>query len=315
MTSFSQGFVSLFLLCICTWLASPICYLKLRGSQFQDIIDDTGVTSRLYKGHAAHSLSLLSGYRRGVILQDLCRKELAKMNPNSKIQAGTHGTCCNGQRRAEHQSENDGRIDERGFECKSSLIKWKKDQKCWYVSFSRIKLPLAGIREQAPFDELYLIILSPDHVYIVKHDLNSFVTTAGKATSESGHHIWVRGTAKQECWKTAWKQILEKLLGGESGCSLIAQVDLSNPGVQSWLSQSLRRGATLQDAAYLGIPFSSMNSALRGLRVEKIGLKIDQMLNPSCVFSRECSTVDWIRNGIGVEVKHGQMLFHKDNHH
>ena len=228
MSSRAKGFVSLSLLFVWTWLGSCFCNLVLPASQFQDIIDDVGVTSMIYKGSPGHSLSLVSGDRRGKILKDLCRKELAKMHPNSRIQDAVRGACCNGQQRGAHQAEYDFSIGKKRIECKSSFMKWSARSQEWQVLFYMVKLPWAGIRERASFDDLYLILVTPDHVDIIKHDLEMFLF---KHATSSSYRVHIAGSRKQECWKIA-EQILEKLLGRESRCSLVAQVDLSNPQVE-----------------------------------------------------------------------------------
>ena len=58
-------------------------------------------------------------------------------------------------------------------------------------------------------------------------------------------------------------------------------------------------------------PLSTLNPALRGLRVQQVAYEVDQTLNRNSIFSTDCSGADWTRNGIRVEVKHGQMCFRK----
>lgn len=287
------------------------CLVKLCSSQFQDIIDDVGVASQHYKGRAGYPLSVLSGHRRGTILQQFCRKQLAEMYPRSMIQDAVPGISGNGRRRARHQSEYGFSFDQRRIECKSSLMQWNKKRQNWLVSFSGIKLPWADVRVQAPFDDLYLMMVSPNHLDIIKHDLKTFVATNGKSTLSIGHQIRIHASRKQRCWKAARAQILDKLLSRESSCSAVAHLEFSNPGIQSWLSQSLRRAAAPQDEAYLGTPLGSMSSSLRGKRIEQIAYKVDQILHPGSIFSTGHSVVDWVRDGLGVEVKHGQMIYDK----
>ena len=144
---------------------------------------------------------------------------------------------------------------------------------------------------------------------IIKHDLKTFVS---KHSQSESFRVCVRGKRKQKCYKTAKMQILDKLLSRDSGCSLVTQLDIRDPARQSWLSKNLRTIATLQNAAYSGVPLSSMTSSDRGLRIERIALSLDQQLHPGCAFSSSKS-VDWVRAAsgvqVGVEVKHGQMLF------
>ena len=58
--------------------------LVLSASQFLHILKKPDLTSQAYIGNAGHELSLLSGQRRGKILEQFCKKELARLNPNSK---------------------------------------------------------------------------------------------------------------------------------------------------------------------------------------------------------------------------------------
>ena len=74
--------------------------LVLSASQFLHILNKPDLTSQAYIGNAGHELSLLSGQRRGKILERLCKKELARLNPNSKIEEPTEGTRCDGTRRS-----------------------------------------------------------------------------------------------------------------------------------------------------------------------------------------------------------------------
>ncbi|CAK9070883.1 unnamed protein product [Durusdinium trenchii] len=131
--------------------------LVLSASQFLHILEKPDLTSQAYIGNAGHELSLLSGQRRGKILEQFCKKELARMKPSSKIEEPTEGTRCDGTRRSRYHSEYDFTMDGRKVECKSSQMSWNNSGKCWYFHFSSIKLPRLGVRDQAPFDELYLI--------------------------------------------------------------------------------------------------------------------------------------------------------------
>ena len=186
--------------------------LVLSASQFLHILEKPDLTSQGYIGHAGHELSLLSGQRRGRILERFCRKELARLNPNSKIQEPAPGTCCNGARRSMSQAEYDFCIDGRRIECKSAQRSWDNANKHWRAHFHKVKLPWPGFRNQAPFDELYLTLCSPDSLHIIKHDLQSRAYTAGKRTGSSGHVIVVQGARGQKCWQSARSQILDKLL-------------------------------------------------------------------------------------------------------
>ena len=74
--------------------------LVLSASQFQHILKTPTPTSQAYIGHAGHELSLLSGPRRGKILEQLCKKELVRLNPCGKFEEPSEGTRCDGTRRS-----------------------------------------------------------------------------------------------------------------------------------------------------------------------------------------------------------------------
>ncbi|CAK9087565.1 unnamed protein product [Durusdinium trenchii] len=286
------------------------CYLELPASQFQHLLHDPGQTSKAYADHAGHELSLLSGKRRGMILNDFCKKTLAQLHPDSKIEEPRLGTCCNGARRSASQAEYDFSMDGRKVRCKSAQMSWGKHAKHWRVKFQHIKLPWPGFRDQAPFDELYLTIFSPDSLHIIKHDLQTRVTSSGKRTASSGHDIHVDGASGQECWQTARSQILEKLLVG-GRCKLVARVELSDVEVRDWLLLEMDGVAPRQDNAYKRVPLNHMTPRLRGTRIEEIAFELDQCLHQNLSFSRHCPTANWVRGGVAVEVKHGQMRFNK----
>ena len=285
--------------------------LVLRASQFQRILNNPGQSSEAYLGRAGHQLSLLSGKRRGMILQELCKKELDRLHPHSTITEPSRGACCNGAQRSASQAEWDFSLGGRKVECKSAQMSWQENGKRWVVRFRGIKLPRPGFREQAPFDDLYLTIFSPDSLYIIKHDLQTGVIKVGKkTTSGGGHDIQIHGARRQECWQTALSQILDKLLAA-GHCKLVAHIDLSAPEVRAFLAQQMEGMAARQDTEYEGVPLSQITPALRGLRIEEIAFEVNRMLHPNCSLSRTSSNVDWVRGEVRVEVKHGMMLFDK----
>ncbi|CAK9023500.1 unnamed protein product [Durusdinium trenchii] len=287
--------------------------LVLSASRFQHILNDPGQTSEAYAGHAGRALSLVCSKRRGTILSDFCKKELARLNPGSKIEGPTPGNRCNGARRSASQAEYDFSMDGAKIRCKSAQMSWKRRENRWVVNFRSVKLPWPGFRDQAPFDHLYLILFSPDSLHIIKHDLRTGVYSVGKSTGSEGHSIHVRGPPGQKCWQTARSQILQKLLApGHGHCKLVAHIDLSGAELRSWVAQRIQELTKLQDHAYKAVPLNHMSPQLRGLRIEEIAFEVDrQVLHPGCSYSRASSKVDWVRGDVRVEVKHGQMRFNQ----
>ncbi|CAK9110277.1 Uncharacterized protein SCF082_LOCUS51225 [Durusdinium trenchii] len=285
--------------------------LVLSASRFQHILNDPGQTSKAYADHAGRALSLVCAKRRGTILQEFCKKELARLHPHSTIEEPTQGTRSNGARRSALDADYDFTLDVRKIECKSAQMSWDKFLKCWHVHFHAVKMPWPGFRDQAPFDDLYLIMFSPDSLHIIKHDFQTGVTTAGKRTGSSSHEITVRGARGQECWQISRSQILDKLLA-PGHCELVARIDLSATKARAFLAQQMEGLATRQDTEYERVPLSQMTPALRGLRIEEIAFEVDrQVLHPNSSFSRTSSKVDWVRGEVRVEVKHGMMRFDK----
>ena len=90
----------------------------LNASQFQHILRQPDLTSAAYVGHAGYELSVLSGTRRGKILEQFCKKELARLNPNSKVAEPAEGTRRDGTRRSAYHAEYDFTLDGRKIECK-----------------------------------------------------------------------------------------------------------------------------------------------------------------------------------------------------
>ena len=257
--------------------------------------------------------SLLSRTRRGKILEQFCKKELARLIPNSKIEEPSEGDRCNGSRKPSSQAEYDFMLNGRKTECKSAQMSWDNANKNWRAKFHKVKLSWPGFCDWAPFDDLYLTLFSPDSLHIIRHDLHTGVTGAGESTGITGHQISAQGMKGQECWQSARSQILDKFLG-PGHCKLVAHIDLSATAARTFLTQQMEGMTARQDGAYQGVPFHHMAPQLRGLRIEKIAFEVDRILHPNVAFefSRSSSHVDWVRGDVKVENKHGQMLFDRD---
>ena len=285
------------------------CHLKLPAWWFHNILNDSGRTSKVYFDHAGHELSMLCS-KRHRLLKELCKKELVRLNPNSKIEDPIEGVRCDGKRRSAYHAQYDFSMNGRQINCKSARMSWRERQKCWLVNFRGVKLQWPGYRDRVPFDDLYLILFSPDSLHIIKHDLHTGVSTCGKETGTRGHAIVVAGASGQECWQAARSQILDKFLAA-GHCKLASHIDLSATEVRTWLAQHMGGTSPCLDSEYKGVPLNQMAPQLRGLRIEQIAFEVDQLLHPNCSFSRASSKVDWVRGGVKVEVKHGQMCFNK----
>ena len=106
----------------------------------------------------------------------------------------------------------------RRVEIKSSRMFWSTTDGRWNVQFSRIKLPY-GERTESAFDDLYLVVLSPKGMHLIKHDHVTRISTRGERTGVSGHMIRVRKQA-DKLLEDACDEILEKLCQ-RRGCSMV----------------------------------------------------------------------------------------------
>ena len=117
---------------------------------------------------------------------------LQQKNPKAEVLDAERGTCRNGRRRGSNMTSCDFRLDGRKVEVKSARMAWISTKGRWYVQLFGVKLAY-GARAKPAFDDLYLVIMSPKGLHLVKHDLVTGVSTRGKATEVGGHRIKVYG--------------------------------------------------------------------------------------------------------------------------
>ena len=279
-------------------------HLGFPAAEFNHIFANTGKVCELYAGHP---LSGLSPHKRGMLLQDLCKTVLVSAHPDLQLEEPVSGRCVNGQRRAPQQALWDWTLGGRKVECKSCRLSWTPARNTWSAQFEGAKFPLSGIRAQAVFDDLYLVVDTPDSVQILKHDLRTGVCMAGKKTSFRGHTIVVRGQAGAADWRHAWASILRKLCAGRGQCEVIEDIP--------WSDQRLQPIACLavEDETYHRDPLRQMTPALRGQRIEQMGFEIDKKLNPRSTFHKTQANFqhDWVRDGLRVELKHTKIAQRK----
>ena len=292
-------------------------FVTFSAFQFQDLWEDVGATARAYDGHP---LAELNPARRGALLQEWARQMLQQEFPNSSITDADPGTRANGNRRSTTQSEFDFTMDCKKVEVKSSLLCWYKSYNTWECKFREVKFPhfpWPQMPQKASFDVLYLVLFSPKWLHLVEHDMRTAISSNGLSTKVNGHNIHIRG-ARDATWQDSVDAILEKLCTG-GDCSLVARASIS----ESLISNLCKKHADYADQFFSGKPFSSMSPSLRGNRIEKLVLRIDQTLHPAGHFSAQCdeltvsgkkrgqntASVDWIRDRKRIEVKHGKLSF------
>ena len=293
----------------------------LSSSQFQHIIANKGSTSWAYAGDP---LALMSYSRRGLLLESLARRMLEKAHPNERtenVAVQSLGTRVDGKRRPAFHAEWDWTFMGRRAELKTSQLCFESRSKTWKVRFHAVKLARPGLRSAQPFDDLFLLIYSPCGFHLIKHDLQTGVARHGVRTESQGHNIQIYGSRGQT-WEEALKSILWKLTS-QGHCELVWYAARSDPLAKTLYSELSDRVTDPVQQAYKNIPFSTMNPVLRSHRLQQIVYELDQMQNPDSEFqsasgevtSLGCkrgnsnAAVDWIRDGVRVEVKSAMLIF------
>lgn len=291
-------------------------FVTFSAFQFQDLWDDVGETARAYDGHP---LAELDPARRGALCQEWARQMLQRVYPNSSITDAVPGTCVNGQRRSRGQAEFDFTMDCKKIEVKSASLQWAQSTNRWSFLFRSVKFPHLVLPKGGSFDKLYLVLFSPKGLHLVEHDMRTAISRDGLYTPVNGYKVQMQG-AKGATWQDSVDMILEKFCTG-GDCSLVAKASISD----SLISSLCKKHADYAGQFFRGKPFSSMSPHLRGSRIEKLVLRIDQKLHPACRFSVLCdeltvsgtkrgqnaASVDWIRDAKRIEVKHGKLSWCK----
>ena len=280
----------------------------LRASTFQHLFE-VGPTEKIYTNTP---VSGLGQTQQGKMLQEWARKVLQEKNPKAEVLDAERGTRRDGRRRGSNMTSCDFLLDGRKVEVKSAKMAWSSAGGRWYVQFFGVKLAY-GERARPAFDDLYLVIMSPKGLRLIKHDLVTGVSTRGKATAVGGHLICVYGRTGTDCWEHALNKILEKLCE-QGGCSVVAEQPLSKLDFQmNWSNR-----ASPGQAAVAGLPMSDMSKAKRGNRIQEIGLAIDRRLHPQTHFhlmegnsGKANAPADWVRGRVRVELKSCGLTFNR----
>ena len=294
--------------------------LVLRASIFDHV---------LYKVHPSagdwtNPLMKLSPARCGLVLQSVAREVMQRENPGSLFQDPPPGTSAFGQPLGHHQAEWDWTMDGRRAECKHARLSWSVHS--WRVQFSHIKMAHATVRPEALFDDLFLVLLSPEFIDIVRHDMQTGVCKTGLKTSSEGHTIDIRASRHQLCLKLARVEILDKLCATGSSCQVVSTLRTSDSLIRRALLKFLPEDEW-QTEVHDALPLAGLSPPLRALRIQEVALSIDRMLHPTSRFSTKTlegevtvsgrrrsthnASVDWIRDGTKVEVKSSRLSFDK----
>ena len=293
----------------------------LDSACFQHIIEPV---SRSQTEYGDDPLAKVSGKRRGMLLESLARGILDRLHPQSlSTDAESMLVCRDGRRRNSQMAAWDFTLGGRRVEIKSAMLCFNETRQAWSVSFHGIKLMRNRCQLKQPFDDLYLLIYTPAEFYLIRHDLQTGVTSTGVSTVTVGHSICVVGQSGQAGWNTAMKTILDKMLLAGS-CELVGKVARTDPIVPALYSKLLQKGQQMHDHAYEGIPMNTMSTSSRGNRIQQIALEFDKLQHAGSTFADASgeptahhsmrrgvnnAAVDWIRNGVRVEVKSAKVVF------
>ncbi|CAE8660668.1 unnamed protein product, partial [Polarella glacialis] len=297
-----------------TWLtlAQLRRYLVVPALRVHNLLSCPANSSRIFGNDL---LATVSGTRRGEVLASVVRSMMA----SSDVQDAENGTMVNGGSRGKHRTEYDWVANGRRVECKSSMLQWHIPKKGWRFTFLAVKLPLAGVRAAAVFDDLVLVLYTPRGVYIYSHDLQLGVCKHGKLTASRGHDVQLAVSAMAS-WVTALDIIISKLDSDSNNCHRIAFLPLSDP---RFLQVLLSQQCFLSKDAFNDVPLADMSCSQRGFIIQEVVQAVDAMINPTAVIqpgtpgtcingrsrTHRNSICDWERNGRRVECKSGMLAF------
>ena len=291
--------------------------LVVHASQFQHILGAADPTGNAYAGDP---LAMVSLKKRGMLLETFVRTIICDLHPHMKDEdARSQTRRVDGRRLCSHQEPWDWTLGGRRIESKSAQLCDYAKSDTWRVDFRGVKLALDGQRNEQPFDDLYLLIYTPSGFAVLRHDLKTGVQRDGLRTALEGYRVSVVGSTNQS-WEAAVSTILAKLIKRGS-CELLCWVDMKDPRTHD-LYAGARKHLALQ-GTFLGSPLNGVAAVRRGHRIQQMAVEIDQMTNPEAVIqvvrkdtrragnmrASNNAAVDWIRDGIGVEIKHAQPSF------
>ena len=288
------------------------------SSCFQHLYDHPSYSSSVY---GDDPLARIDEKRRGMLLESFTRSTLERMYPHlCSEDAVSSLTRVNGSQRG--SAEWDFTLGGKRIELKTAMLGFDSTRKYWLVTFKSIKLGQGGHRQEQPFDDLYLLIYTPDEFYLVKHDLETGLAKAGTLTKSAGHDIRIRGEHGQTSWKEATGTIVNKLTR-TGACELVVRIEKNHPTVSALYADLQLKALSSHDRAYEGVPMSNLRTGIRASRIQQIALEFDKLRNPDGVFASAAgelssngnrrgsrnAAVDWIRSGVRVELKYAKVCF------
>lgn len=288
--------------------------LTLPFAMFHDIFQQPSATSVIYKGMP---LVRMVPKARGEALATLARKVLSDLNPSLRSEPASTGRCINGTRRGFNTTEYDWISNGRRVEHKSSLMSWNHSGPRWYFYFKNVKFAFGFA--PAAFDDLILSLVCPDRIYMYRHDHSLGVTLHGRVTPCCGHGIRLDGP-RNATWEHSVSHVLDKLDASDNACERILDLAVDDYRV---LDAVAGHDSHMVDAAYKLSPLAGTIPSVRGLRIQKLALRVDRLLYPAAIISDYARSAysghdsqheshhDWIRNGLRIECKHSQLKWER----
>lgn len=301
---YSAGAISKFLLCRS---------IVLQASRFRHILYQGGLTREAYRGN---SLAELSNAKRGVVLQNLARTIHGQLSPGSDIQDALPGLEINGNPRTRWNAEYDWTCDGKRVECKSAQLCFVRSYQTWAARFKFKKWYLQHAQDSVPFDDLFLVLFTPEALYFLRYDI---VRGICLLTGAKDHYMTFRGRRGNHCWRASLSDILSNLDHPSSNCLLLHTLAVNDPLVTQTMSELFC--CKVKTLAYTKAPPAMLNSTVRAFRFQTVAFEVDKIMNPDSSFSLAIdelrahgqrrgnarSKVDWLRDGKGIEFKQTEL--------
>ncbi|CAE7500933.1 GUSB [Symbiodinium sp. CCMP2456] len=291
------------------------------SSCFQHLYDHPSYPSSVY---GDDPLARINEKRRGMLLESFTRSTLERMHPElCSEDAVSSLTYADGSQPGSSTAEWDFTLGGRRVELKTAMLCFDSKRKIWRTTFTNVKLGQGGHWAEQPFDDLYLLIYTPEDFYLIKHDLATGIGKAGVATRTGGHAIRISGASGQTSWQEATDTIVNKLTM-KGACELVGRIAKTHSAVSALYTELQLKALSSHDRAYDGVPMSNLTTGIRAKRIQQIALEFDKMRNPDGMFESAAgepssngsirrgsgnAAVDWIRNGVRVEVKYAKVCF------
>jgi len=162
--------------------------LQLPTRQFSAILEQRTTAFTAYEGSP---LAGISDKRSGDVLATIVREMDAYLHPAADVCDPIPGTGIDGQKLGVNQAAYDWLRDGRRIECKSSRLSWSGGNQCWRFLFRDVKFPYGKVRSEAAFDELLLVLCTPERLHIYRHDWVLGISSQGMLTARQGHQICI----------------------------------------------------------------------------------------------------------------------------